>query len=70
MKKLLDVTGVKTLSKKEQQTIKGMMTYISCCGGNKCRISYPGGSFCEPGYCDPYAWGTCLLYTSPSPRDA
>ena len=23
-----------------------------------------------PNYQRPYRWGTCLLYTSPSPRDA
>ncbi|MDH7444036.1 hypothetical protein [Aquimarina sp. 2201CG14-23] len=62
MKKILDLTGVKTLSKGEQRSIKGAMTSITCCGSNRCRISFPGGSFCEPGRCNPWGWGGCILY--------
>lgn len=60
MKKILNVTGVQKLSKIEQGSIKGAGTSISCCGSNKCRISFPGGSFCEPGRC--LQWGGCILY--------
>jgi hypothetical protein len=60
MKNILNLTGVQKLSKQQQQNIKGAMSSISCCGRNKCRISYAGGSFCEPGRCG--AWGQCILY--------
>ncbi|MGY3795654.1 hypothetical protein [uncultured Aquimarina sp.] len=66
MKKILELSGIQELSKAQQRSIKGAMTSITCCnpnprgGGNKCRISYPGGSFCEPGRCT--NWGGCILY--------
>ncbi|WP_405206004.1 hypothetical protein [Aquimarina sp. LLG6339-5] len=67
MKKILELTGVQELSKGQQRSIKGANTYISCCNpspingsGNRCRISFPGGSFCEPGRCT--SFGGCILY--------
>ncbi|AXT53683.1 hypothetical protein D1818_23705 [Aquimarina sp. BL5] len=67
MKKILELKGVQELSKGQQRSIKGANTYISCCNpnpingsGNRCRISFPGGSFCEPGRCT--GWGGCILY--------
>lgn len=67
MKRILELEGIQKLSKEQQRSIKGAMTSITCCNpnprtgtGNKCRISYPGGSFCEPGSCQP--WGGCILY--------
>ncbi|MBG6132636.1 hypothetical protein IWQ47_003861 [Aquimarina sp. EL_43] len=60
MKNILELTGVQKLSKQQQRNIKGAMASISCCGRNKCRISYAGGSFCEPGRCN--RWGQCILY--------
>ncbi len=60
MKKILNLTGVQKLSREQQGAINGSRGYISCCGNNKCRISFPGGSFCEPGRCT--QWGGCILY--------
>ncbi len=61
MNKILNLEGIKKLSKKEQRHVIGSArTTISCCGRSKCRISYPGGSFCEPGRCDDF--GRCILY--------
>lgn len=61
MKKILNVTGVKTLSKTQQQNIKGAQSrIITCCGRNKCQITWSGGSFCEPGRC--LGSGRCILY--------
>ncbi|WP_159025768.1 hypothetical protein [Aquimarina sp. Aq78] len=60
MKNILELTGVQKLSKQQQRNIKGAMASISCCGRNKCRINYAGGSFCEPGRCN--TWGQCILY--------
>ncbi|MDY8135358.1 hypothetical protein [Aquimarina sp. 2201CG5-10] len=63
MKKILNLTGVEKLSREEQSQIKGSRAWISCCPtGRGCQISFPGGSFCEPGYCDPYRPGRCILY--------
>ncbi|WP_271768146.1 hypothetical protein [Aquimarina algiphila] len=59
MKKILNLTGVQKLSKEQQGQIKGAIG-IGCCGSNKCRVSFPGGSFCEPGRCLPY--GGCIFY--------
>ncbi|WP_025739474.1 hypothetical protein [Aquimarina pacifica] len=60
MKKILDLKGVQELSKKQQQRISGSATAITCCSRSKCRISFPGGSICEPGDC---STGICrLLY--------
>lgn len=63
MKKILDLKGVQTLNRSELKSIKGAMASITCCPtGRGCQISYPGGSFCEPGYCDS-RWGNrCILY--------
>ncbi len=60
MKNILKLNGVKELSKETQSQLRGAGSFISCCGGNKCRISFPGGSFCEPGRC--LQWGGCILY--------
>ena len=60
MKKILTIKDVKKLSRTEQKSINGAGTSITCCGNNRCRISYPGGSFCEPGRC--LSWGGCILY--------
>ncbi|MDH7444037.1 hypothetical protein [Aquimarina sp. 2201CG14-23] len=60
MKKILELKGVQELSKEEQRSVKGAWGNVSCCGRNKCRISFPGGSFCEPGRC--LDWGGCILY--------
>ncbi len=63
MKKILELKGVQELSKGAQRSIKGAMTSITCCPtGRGCQISYPGGSFCEPGRCNPWGWGGCMLY--------
>ncbi len=58
MKKILELTGVQKLSKEQQEQIKGAMGRVTCCGSNKCRISFPGGSFCDYGYCQPN--GNCI----------
>ncbi|WP_438711834.1 hypothetical protein ACSTS3_04605 [Aquimarina muelleri] len=63
MKKILELTGVQTLSKSQQQNIKGAQSrFITCCGfnRNKCRVSWSGSNSCEPGYCLPT--GYCILY--------
>ncbi|RZS93538.1 hypothetical protein [Aquimarina brevivitae] len=64
MKKILDLKGVQTLSRGELKSIKGAWGSISCCtSGRGCQISFPGGSFCEPGYCDSrWGYGRCILY--------
>ncbi len=63
MKKILNLSGVQKLSKQEQRQLKGGRTSISCCPtGRGCQISFPGGSFCEPGRCNPFGWGGCILY--------
>ena len=64
MKKILELKGIQKLTKIEQKNIKGIFwNNISCCpSGRGCKISYPGGSFCEAGYCDPYRPGSCILY--------
>lgn len=63
MKKILDLEGVQKLSRAEQGSIKGAGTSISCCPtGRGCQISFPGGSFCEPGYCDRWRPWVCILY--------
>ncbi len=61
MKKILELTGVQKLSKEQQQQIKGAMGNVTCCGNRKCRISFPGGSFCEPGYCQGGIYNRCIL---------
>ncbi len=64
MKKILELKGIQELTKGQQRSIKGAWGNVSCCSsGRGCQISFPGGSFCEPGYCDPYGWGNrCILY--------
>ncbi len=62
MKKILSLKGVQELSKEQQRQIKGAMTSITCCGRNRCRISYAGGSFCEPGRCLGGVYNRCILY--------
>ncbi|WP_298548881.1 hypothetical protein [uncultured Aquimarina sp.] len=60
MKKILDLQGIQKLSKGEQRSIKGAWGNVSCCpSGRGCQISFPGGSFCEPGYCN--GWRGCIL---------
>lgn len=62
MKNILKLTGVQKLTRQEQGSIKGAATSISCCNtGRGCRISFPGGSFCEPGYCDRHRPWICIL---------
>ncbi|WP_062055203.1 hypothetical protein [Aquimarina longa] len=60
MKKILNLTGVKTLSKQQQQNIKGARVPVTCCGRNKCRISFGNETYCEPGHC--LSSGYCILY--------
>lgn len=60
MKNILELTGVQKLTKQQQRNIKGAIASISCCGRNKCRISYAGGSFCEPGRCT--SNGGCIIF--------
>ncbi|MEB3347967.1 hypothetical protein U6A24_21005 [Aquimarina gracilis] len=63
MKKILELKGVQKLNREQQQKIKGAWGNVSCCpSGRGCQISFPGGSFCEPGYCDRYRPGRCILY--------
>lgn len=64
MKSILNLTGVKRLSKEQQSEIKGNSgVYISCCPtGRGCQISFPGGSFCEPGFCNNDIYNSCILY--------
>ncbi|WP_152537330.1 hypothetical protein [Aquimarina pacifica] len=62
MKKILNLSGVRELSKRQQQQIKGSAIYISCCGTNQCRITLSSGaSFCEPGRCNRFG-SSCILY--------
>ncbi len=62
MKKILDLKGIKTLSRNEQQHIKGAWGRVSCCPtGRGCRLNFGGEIHCEPGYCDSRR-GTCILY--------
>ncbi len=58
MKKILEVTGVQKLSREQQGQIKGAR-FSGCCSANKCRVSWSGGSFCEPGRC---SWSGCIFY--------
>ena len=58
MKKILELTGVQTLSKAQQRQIKGAM-FSGCCSPNRCRVSWAGGSFCEPGRC---SYRGCIFY--------
>ncbi|PKV51861.1 hypothetical protein ATE84_3961 [Aquimarina sp. MAR_2010_214] len=53
MKSILNLTGVKKLSKEQQQDITGSsMRWPRCCPtGRGCLVTWSGGSFCEPGYC-------------------
>ncbi|AXT59146.1 hypothetical protein D1816_01865 [Aquimarina sp. AD10] len=60
MKKILALKGVEVLSKKQKQQIKGAIGIGCCPSGRGCLISFPGGSFCEPGRCLPY--GGCIFY--------
>ena len=63
MKKILDLTGIKKLTKEEQGTIKGAWRNPTCCPtGRGCLISFGDQSYCETGYCDSYNWGRCILY--------
>ncbi len=59
MKKILELNGVQKLSRKEQVKINGA-GFGGCCSPNQCRVSFPGGSFCEPGRC--LSWGGCIFY--------
>ncbi|WP_160114084.1 MULTISPECIES: hypothetical protein [Aquimarina] len=58
MKKILNLTGVQKLSKEQQGQIKGA-AFAGCCSPNRCRVSFPGGSFCEPGRCTSFG---CIFY--------
>ncbi len=63
MKRILNVTGVKTLSKQEQGKISG----AGCCGcvqrGRNCCNLNPGGEFCAPGRCTGIGGsGGCLFF--------
>ncbi len=58
MKKILELTGVQKLSREQQVQIKGAR-FSGCCSGNMCRVSWGGGSFCEPGRCSYYG---CVFY--------
>ncbi len=68
MKKILNLTGVQKLSREQQRNVKGSWgPTVRCCNpnprngsGNKCRISFPGGSFCEPGRCTQN--GGCIIF--------
>ncbi|WP_394748380.1 hypothetical protein [Spongiimicrobium salis] len=61
MKKILKIDGAKVLGKKEQIKIMGGYgSSFNCCGPNKCRVNFPGGSFCEPGRCT--SNGGCIFY--------
>ncbi|WP_062055206.1 hypothetical protein [Aquimarina longa] len=62
MKKILNLNGIKELSKNEQKQINGSAFYgrATCCpSGRGCLISFGNQSFCEPGYCD--RWGRCIF---------
>ncbi|WP_459209852.1 hypothetical protein [Aquimarina rhabdastrellae] len=63
MKKILNLKGIKTLNRDEQQQIKGAWGRVSCCpSGRGCLLGYYNGEpFCEPGYCDRRR-GTCIIY--------
>lgn len=56
MKNILELTGIKMLSKEQKQNIKGSWRRVTCCGHNKCRIA--GTSFCDYGYCQ--SNGNCI----------
>ncbi len=58
MKKILELTGVQKLTREQQGMIKGAR-FNGCCSRNRCRLTWSGGSFCEPGRCRP---GSCLFY--------
>jgi len=61
MKKISNLKNVQKLSRKEQKSINGAGgTSISFCGRNRCCISYPGESFCQPRRC--LSWGKFILY--------
>ncbi|WP_459209851.1 hypothetical protein [Aquimarina rhabdastrellae] len=62
MKKILNLKGIKTLNRDEQQQIKGAWGRVSCCPtGRGCLIAFGNETFCEPGYCDSRR-GTCIFY--------
>ncbi|WP_062055205.1 hypothetical protein [Aquimarina longa] len=60
MKKILNLTGVKKLSKETQREIKGAGRPRVYCGGRRrCCIRYSNGhEFCDYGYCRPN--GSCM----------
>ncbi|MDY8135356.1 hypothetical protein [Aquimarina sp. 2201CG5-10] len=57
MKKILDLNGIKKLSREEQKEIKGLAGSrgICCPSGRGCLIA----GYCEPGIC--YGWGRCAF---------
>ncbi|WP_109301267.1 hypothetical protein [Aquimarina sp. AU474] len=62
MKKILELTGVQKLSRKQQVHINGARRVLTCCpSGRGCQISFPefGIQFCEPGACS--SDGRCLF---------
>ncbi len=58
MKKILNLTGVKELSKEQQKQVRGASFRATCCpSGSGCLVHWGGQPSCEPGYCD--RWGRC-----------
>ncbi|GAA4273772.1 hypothetical protein U6A24_02455 [Aquimarina gracilis] len=63
MKSILDLKGVKNLSKKEQQNIAGAAGYGCIQRGRKCCNQNPGGEFCAIGRCTGVGGnGGCLFF--------
>ncbi len=58
MKNILNLAGIQKLNKEEQSKIRGAI-FSGCCSSNKCRVSFPGGEFCEPGRCTNFG---CIFY--------
>ncbi|WP_109301266.1 hypothetical protein [Aquimarina sp. AU474] len=60
MKKILGLTGIQTISKQEQQGIKGSWGRRVYCGApNMCCTRLPnGGEWCDFGYCQ--SNGNCI----------
>ncbi len=64
MKNILNLKGIKTLSKKEQKEVTGSIRRYPCTQmGRICCSNSPGGGICDFGVCVGFAGsGGCIWY--------